>query len=160
MRYIKFKTFNEANSLNNRVTAECLSKSEWNSGTDNYCTPSQDDRGQWLVPVIEGYEKYFTTGELDRAWNDDDIVPREVPLWCLRAALRILNMLTQVEAAVNAMPEGTPQEQQLKIAAQEGLTYANTVLRNSQTTLFVQSVLGLSDTRVDDIFIMANQINA
>lgn len=82
-------------------------------------------------------------------------VPQSVPLWCLRTVLRAMGLLQTVVTTIAAMPDGVQ-----KIAAEEGIEYANTVLRNSPTTLFIQSVLQLTDEQVDDIFINANAVEA
>ncbi|RXK57582.1 hypothetical protein ESA94_20500 [Lacibacter luteus] len=83
------------------------------------------------------------------------IIPEKVPLWCLRTVLRSLGLLQTVKDTIAAMPESN-----LKIAAEEGLEYSNTVLRNSPTTLFIQSVLQLTDAQVDEIFINADKVEA
>lgn len=82
-------------------------------------------------------------------------VPQKVPLWCLRTVLRASNLLQTVKDTIAAMPDSAE-----KIAAEEGLEYANTVLRYSPTTLFIQSVLKLTDEQVDEIFINADKIEA
>lgn len=160
MRYIKYRTYSEAQLVNDRVTAECLRNSEWPSGTNNYCIPTQDEYGQWLVPILEGYEKYFTTGEIDRAWDDQDVVPKQVPLWCLRTIIKLMGLFEQVNQAIENMPSNTEEEIQKKTAAREGWEYGNTVARYSYTTSFVQNALNLTDEQVNDIFINADKVDA
>lgn len=160
MLYIKYKTYSDALMINDRVTAECLRDGIWNGTTNNYCIPFKDKHGQWLVPIMDGYEKYFTIGEIDCAWDDADEVPKEVPLWCLRTVLKLMNLFSQVESAIYALPETTTEEIQLKTAAKEGLEYGNNVARKSATTLFVQHALSLTDSQVDQIFIDAYSIDA
>lgn len=82
-------------------------------------------------------------------------VPQSVPLWCLRTILKVMGLFDTVKATIEGM-----EDSELKIAAFEGLEYANTVLRNSPTTLFIQSILQLTDEQVDDIFINANAVEA
>lgn len=88
------------------------------------------------------------------------IVPQEVPLWCLRTVIKLMGLFDQVNLAIESMPTNTPEEVQQKTAAWEGWEYGNTVARDSYTTLFVQSVLGLSDAQVDDIFVNADKVDA
>lgn len=154
MLYIKFKTYSEASVLNDRVTAECLRTSFWTDGTNNYCIPDQDANGLWRVPILEGYEMFFTTGEIDRAWNDEDLVPREVPTWRLRAVLALDGKESDVQNAINALPEPN------KTIAQRAWDFGSNTERTSNTVAFIQSVLSLTDTEVDDYFIQANELQA
>jgi hypothetical protein len=154
MLYIKFKTYSEASVLNDRVTAECLRTSVWTDGTNNYCNPDQDTNGLWRVPILEGYEMFFTTGEIDRAWNDDDLVPKEVPTWRLRAVLALDGKETDVQNAINALPEPN------KTIAQRAWEFGSNTERTSNTVAFIQSVLSLTDAEVDDYFIQANELQA
>lgn len=69
MPFIEFETFSEAKTINARITAECIAKSKWTDGvTNNYCNPYLDEETQlWVVPVLEGYENFFTDEELAKA---------------------------------------------------------------------------------------------
>ena len=71
MPYIKFSTLSEAKSLNERLTNDCISQSKWTDGiTNNYCNPEWNEEFQkWLVPVLEGYEDFFTNEELENAYK-------------------------------------------------------------------------------------------
>lgn len=95
-----------------------------------------------------------TTFETD-APQQSSTVPQSVPLWCLRTILRASNLLQPVMNAIASMPESVE-----KIAAQEGIEYANTVLRNGPTTTAIQAILQLTDVQVDEIFIAADAVEA
>ena len=71
MPSIKLQTLSEAKSLNERVTNDCIAQSKWTDGiTNNYCNPHWDEELQkWLVPVLEGYESFFTDEELENAYK-------------------------------------------------------------------------------------------
>lgn len=62
-------SFSEAKALNERVTNDCITQSKWIDGiTNNYCNPQFDEESQmWLVPILEGYESFFTDEELENA---------------------------------------------------------------------------------------------
>jgi hypothetical protein len=65
-------SFSEAKSLNERVTNDCIAQSKWTDGiTNNYCNPYFDEESQlWIVPILEGYENFFTNEELEQAWKN------------------------------------------------------------------------------------------
>lgn len=73
MLYIKLDTYAEATSLNARVTADCIADSKWTDGvTNNYCNPDwNQDVQKWLVPVLPGYEQYFTEAEMENAYTNN-----------------------------------------------------------------------------------------
>jgi hypothetical protein len=61
-------SFSEAKALNQRVTNDCIAQSKWTDGvTNNYCNPYKDEDGLWIVPILEGYENFFTDEELEKA---------------------------------------------------------------------------------------------
>lgn len=70
MLFIKL-SFSEAKSLNERVTNDCISQGKWTDGiTNNYCNPYFDEESQlWIVPILEGYENFFTDEELEKAYK-------------------------------------------------------------------------------------------
>lgn len=118
--------------------------------------------------IFETAEEMFEYKQQHPNWNNAEyeaiemdtpevgiVVPQNVPLWCLRTVLRSMNLLNTVKQTIASMPESVE-----KIAAEEGIEYANTVLRQSPTTLFIQSVLQLTDEQVDQIFISADRIEA
>lgn len=69
MQYIKFTTLAEAKAVNQRITDGCINDSKWTDGiTNNYCNPYYDQVAQaWIIPILEGYEQYFTDAELEQA---------------------------------------------------------------------------------------------
>lgn len=69
MPYIKLLTFAEAKAVNQRITDDCKNDSKWTDGiTNNYCNPYYDqDLQAWIVPILEGYEQYFTDTEIEQA---------------------------------------------------------------------------------------------
>ena len=79
-------------------------------------------------------------------------VPIEVPLWRIRTILKLMQLETQIETAIESMPETT------KTAATYIWKYGTTVERASQTVLLLQSAIQLTDEQVDDLFIQAEQI--
>jgi hypothetical protein len=70
MLFIKL-SFSEAKALNERVTTDCIAQGKWSDSiTNNYCHPFFDEETQmWLVPVLEGYESFFTDQELENAYH-------------------------------------------------------------------------------------------
>ena len=79
-------------------------------------------------------------------------VPYEVQLWRIRTILKLTQLETQIEDALNNLPEPS------KTAGLYIWNYGTTVERSSQTVLLLQSVLQLTDEQVDDLFIQAEQI--
>jgi len=79
-------------------------------------------------------------------------VPFEVQLWRIRTVLKLMQLETQIESAIDAMPEPS------KTAATYIWKFGTTVERSSQTVLLLQSVLQLTDEQVDDLFIQADAI--
>ena len=67
MPSIKFKSLSEALALNERITNDCLRAQVWSGGTDNYCIPAQGDDGYYEVPILPGYEQFFTFAEREIA---------------------------------------------------------------------------------------------
>lgn len=72
MPSIKLQTLSEAKSLNERVTNDCIASSKWTDGiTNNYCNPEwNEDLQMWTVPILEGYENFFTEQEIENAWKN------------------------------------------------------------------------------------------
>jgi hypothetical protein len=67
MKYIYCNTLEEAQILNTRVTQECITAGAFVSGTNNYCNPEQDPSGSWKVPILQGYEQFFKSYEIEYA---------------------------------------------------------------------------------------------
>ena len=79
-------------------------------------------------------------------------VPQEIPLWRIRVVLSLDGKETLIDEAIAQLPE--PQ----KTAADYVWKYGTVIERYSQTVLFIQQVLELTDKQVDDFFIAANEI--
>ena len=69
MPYIKFSTLAEAKAVNERITKACIDNSKWTDAiTNNYCNPTFDPLAQaWIVPILEGYEQFFTDAEIEQS---------------------------------------------------------------------------------------------
>jgi hypothetical protein len=80
-------------------------------------------------------------------------VPDEVPLWRIRAILAIQGKETQINAAINSLPDPP------KTAALYVWQYGTVIERNSATVQFIQSALEMTNAEVDAIFIEAVNIN-
>lgn len=78
--------------------------------------------------------------------------PLEIALWRLRVILRIMDLETAIENALELLQEPN------RTAAKYIWEYGTVIERYSPTVLFIQSSLGLTDLQVDDIFIQANTI--
>ncbi len=81
-----------------------------------------------------------------------NLVPLELPLWKLRVTLKIMDLISTVEGIFNNLPEPN------RTAALAIWEYGNSIDRYSETVLFLQKQLGLTDEQVDDIFINAEKI--
>lgn len=67
-KILYIETQEEALQINQRVVDACMSESFWSNGTNNYCVPYLDENtGKWIVPILEGYEQFFTPFELSIA---------------------------------------------------------------------------------------------
>lgn len=81
-------------------------------------------------------------------------VPNEVPTWRLRAILAIGGKETDVQNAIDTLPEPN------KTIAQRAWDYGSNTERNSQTVAFIKGVLSLTDAQVDQYFIDADNLQA
>jgi hypothetical protein len=77
---------------------------------------------------------------------------KETQLWRLRTILKLMNLETTIESALDELEEPN------KTAAKNVWNYGTTVDRYSQTVLFIQSVLELTDKQTNEIFIQAEAI--
>jgi hypothetical protein len=78
--------------------------------------------------------------------------PREVASWRLRAILTMQGMADSVTGAISQLPEPN------KTVAQLAWEYAPTIDRYSETVLFAQQQLQLTDEQVDALFDAAEAI--
>ena len=90
--------------------------------------------------------------EEENEYNIKVLNLKEVQLWRLRTILKLMNLETTIESALDELDEPT------QTAAKNVWNYGTTVSRYSQTVLFIQSVLGLTDKQTNEIFIQAEEI--
>lgn len=76
----------------------------------------------------------------------------ETPLWRIRAILKVMGQEENIANALSQIPEPT------KTGAEYIWNHGTVIERNSETVLFLQSVLQMTDLQVDQIFIQANNI--
>jgi len=76
----------------------------------------------------------------------------ETPLWRIRAVLKMMGQEENIASALASLPEP------MKTGAEYIWNYGTVIERNSQTVLFLQSVLQMTDLQVDEIFNQANNI--
>lgn len=108
----------------------------------------------YVKPYFNFETRTFYEGATQEEINEANkvIVPIEVQLWRIRTVLKLMQLESQIESAIDAMPEPS------KTAATYIWKFGTTVERSSQTVLLLQSVLQLTDEQVDDLFIQADAI--
>ena len=79
-------------------------------------------------------------------------IPQEVQLWRIRTVLKLMQLETPIEQALETLPEPS------KTAANYIWNYGTTVERSSQTVLLLQSVLQMTNEEVDNLFIQSEAI--
>ena len=129
-------------------------------GTDSYTVVITDTYIGDLEnhPILAQFPNSFEVSEdelpgyIQYVMYSEPTVPYEVQLWRIRTVLKLMQLETQIESAIDAMPEPS------KTAATYIWKFGTTVERASQTVLLLQSVLQLTDEQVDDLFIQANTI--
>jgi len=90
--------------------------------------------------------------EEENEYNIKVLNLKETQLWRLRTILKLMNLETTIEDALNQLDEPN------QTAAKNVWNYGTTVERYSQTVLFIQSVLQMTDKQVNEIFIQAEAI--
>lgn len=78
---------------------------------------------------------------------------REVPLWKLKAILKIMNLELPVNSAINSLQEP------VKTMAQMSWEYGSFIRQDSPTVNLIKTVVNLTDEQVNDIFNQAELIN-
>ena len=91
-----------------------------------------------------------TPEEIEQAFKDK--TPAESQLWRVRTILKLMNLETTIESALNQLEEPT------QTAAKNVWNYGTTIERYSQTVLFIQAVTQMTDDQVDEIFQQAEAI--
>jgi hypothetical protein len=108
----------------------------------------------FVVPYFNQETRKFYEGatpeEIEQAFKD--ATPSEVQLWRVRTILKLMNLETTIESALDQLEEPT------QTAAKNVWNYGTTVERYSQTVLFIQSVTQMTDDEVDEIFQQAENI--
>jgi hypothetical protein len=108
----------------------------------------------FVVPYFNQETREFYEGatpeEIEQAFKD--ATPSEVQLWRVRTILKLMNLETTIESALDQLEEPT------QTAAKNVWNYGTTVERYSQTVLFIQSVTQMTDDQVDEIFQQAENI--
>jgi|GWRWMinimDraft_6_1066014.scaffolds.fasta_scaffold148201_1 hypothetical protein len=108
----------------------------------------------YVKPYFNFETRTFYEGATQEEINEANraLVPQEVQLWRIRTVLKLMQLETQIESAIETMPEPS------KTAATYIWKYGTTVERTSQTVLLLQSIIQLTDEQVDDLFIQADAI--
>ena len=91
-----------------------------------------------------------TPEEIEQAFKDK--TPAESQLWRIRTILKLMNLETTIESALDQLDEPT------QTAAKNVWNYGTTIERYSQTVLFIQEVTQMTDDQVDEIFQQAEAI--
>jgi hypothetical protein len=109
---------------------------------------------QMVKPYFNFTTREFYEGatqeEIDQAFKD--ATPLEVQLWRVRTILKLMNLETTIESALDQLEEPT------QTAAKNVWNYGTTIERYSQTVLFIQGVTQMTDYQVDEIFQQAEAI--
>ena len=108
----------------------------------------------FVIPYFNQETREFYEGatpeEIEQAFKD--ATPSEVQLWRVLTILKLMNLETTIESALDQLEEPT------QTAAKNVWNYGTTVERYSQTVLFIQSVTEMTDDQVDEIFQQAEAI--
>lgn len=110
----------------------------------------------WVLKNGNEYTQEHTVVPRTQQDIENDITastPSEVQLWKLRAVLKSQNLFTSVQSAISSI-----QDVNIKLAAEEGFEYGNTVTRNSLIISLIQQSLNLTDQQVNLIFIQADNL--
>jgi hypothetical protein len=108
-----------------------------------------DNNPLWLE-YVEYLANDGVVTQVDYEITDTSEVPAEVALWKIRFVLGQMELEDAVTTAISQLPE--PQ----KSLATYIWNYGNSIDRDSNTIQFVQSVLGLNEMQVNNIYIQAN----
>lgn len=120
--------------------------------SDWHCYPVQD------TPLPEAPGKIaerIMPVQIDGVWQERwtlidapaSPVPEAVQMAQARLALLDANLLSQVDAAIDAIPDPTQRE-----ASRIEWEYRTEVYRNSQLVLSLGAALGLTDNQIDELF--------
>jgi len=107
------------------------------------------------VNYLENQGEVFETDyltEIDLEIQRKALVPQEVKRWRVKRILDKMNLIPDVENALNQLPE--PMKGDALAVWNDGTEFE----RSSSTINFLQNVLQMTDAQVDDIFIQAQGI--
>lgn len=91
--------------------------------------------------------------ETEKVAYKKSLVPDSVTMRKGRITLHRAGLLSQVEAAISAIPD-----ESVRTEAKIEWEYAQTIDRNSPFTLLLGNALNLTEDQLDDLFISANEI--
>ena len=95
---------------------------------------------------------YFQGDEPD-APATQELPYREVAAWKVRAILKQMGLIMQIETALNSLPEN------VKDIALSAWEYSATINQYSPTVKLIQQTCNLTDVQMEDIFNNAEKIN-
>lgn len=157
--------------------------------TDEVNLVQEDAQHLLNVILSTNYDNYFKV-ELAKPLLVDEIdgVPTQISLWQLRASMesKLLtdyhpipmveaigtaigltseqatsyNLLQYVSQLISLMPSSTPEERIAKSRAFQAFEYANTIFRSSSTVSSIGGILQLSKQDIDNLYIIAKQVEA
>jgi len=141
----------------NIINYDKVEKEIWyNDGFREIIQPEFDKETQQRtnkLVLLKGEFDYYSYLVEDKEIIENIIqVPVELPLWKLRVTLKIMDLIQTIENIFNELPEPN------RTAALAIWEYGNSVDRYSETVLFLQKQLDLTDKQVDDIFINSEKI--
>ena len=138
----------------NIINYDKVEKEIWyNDGFREVIQPEFDKETQQRTNqllLVKGEFDYYTYLVEDK--EIIKYIPVELPLWKLRVTLKMMDLISTIENIFNELPEPN------KTAALAIWEYGNSVDRYSETVLFLQGQLNLTDEQVDEIFINSEKI--
>lgn len=111
--------------------------------------------GNFVKPYFDFEENIFYEGASEQELSDSlkKSVPNEITLGKFMTYLSLIGLEQVILDEIELM-----QDEQSKLVIKTYLKYGGFVERNSNSTLFFQSILQKNDEEVDEIFINANNI--
>lgn len=104
----------------------------------------------WIASEVAAIGDTYDNGQFIKPPAPPEPVPSSITMRQCRLQLLAIGKLTDVDAAIAAMP--SPQKE----AAQIEWEYAATVERNAPLTASLGQALGLTEQQLDDLFIAAS----
>jgi len=147
MESIRFKTFEEAEAICQRVFENASQEGLFVGGTNRYAEPNKLE--YWEVPVLPGFMKFFTNEELKISEIIENgyhkIKPSQGKIQLYR-----IGLLDQVEEMIQSS-----NNRELILFWEYALVWEidNTYIRQ------MASSIGMSDQQISDFFFEASKIN-